>query len=199
LDPSGLQTQYNYDQAPQLITAETETKKRFNADKEKVARAHPKSKNIIVLPRSDADYNCFAHTQGVYDKPFHQPQGAGAFEQQKNVDLLNDVYKRAEFTVVADPSQKAEFIEKKAAFEPGKIKIVVYGNLLNKPGGVINQVEFTHATIQRNVSIPTPTGGVACISVWESKLGGGPLIWHRTLGELSGYGKPLAVLEKTIK
>ncbi|MBX3438079.1 MAG: hypothetical protein KF861_11355 [Planctomycetaceae bacterium] len=66
--------------------------------------------------------------------------------------------------------------------EAGKEKVVVYAT--KKPDGSIDTV--THGAIQDSQG------------TWESKLGQGPKIRHRSPDSISGpvYGEPVAVYEK---
>jgi type VI secretion system secreted protein VgrG len=122
-----------------------------------------------VLAPETMDYNCIAHTLGK-DKKWVAPETVPAKNPLTEMDkkYATQSYKR---------SSSMDF-----SYTSSKKKVVVYA--IKNPDGSIKKV--THGAIQDKHG------------TWESKLGGGPLIRHKTPDALNGtvYGEPVAVYEK---
>ncbi|MCP4349982.1 MAG: hypothetical protein GY795_31260 [Desulfobacterales bacterium] len=122
-----------------------------------------------VLSPETGDYNCIAHTLGKKNEWVNPKTGSKA-DPLSEMDKIyaEQGYKR---------SSSMDFSHK-----TGKQKVTVYA--IKNPDGSIKNI--THGAIQDNYG------------TWESKLGGGPLIRHKTPNALNGpvYGEPVAVYEK---
>lgn len=150
-------------------------KKKYPAQRKKYDSVLKKSfpKNLgdeyEVLAPETRDYNCIAHTLGK-DKKWVDPETGPAKNPLTEMDkkYATQGYKR---------SSSMDF-----SYTSSKKKVVVYA--IKNPDGSIKNV--THGAIQDKHG------------TWESKLGGGPLIRHKTPNALNGpvYGEPVAVYEK---